>query len=33
VPHPVGGEPVKIGAPVPDDLRRLDRALGLSPAL
>ena len=32
VPHPVGGAPVNIGAPVPDDLRRLDRALGLSSA-
>jgi 23S rRNA pseudouridine1911/1915/1917 synthase len=31
VPHPVGGAPVVIEAPVPDDLRRLDRALGLRP--
>lgn len=31
VPHPVGGTPVVIEAPVPDDLRRLDRALGLRP--
>ena len=32
VPHPTSGEPVRIGAPVPDDLRRLDRALGLASA-
>lgn len=31
VPHPVGGAPVVIEAPLPDDLRRLDRALGLRP--
>ena len=31
VPHPVGGAPVAIEAPVPDDLRRLDAALRLSP--
>ena len=31
VPHPVGGAPVAIEAPVPDDLRRLDAALALSP--
>lgn len=31
VPHPVGGAPVEIEAAVPDDLRRLDRALGMRP--
>lgn len=31
VPHPVGGAPVTVDAPVPDDLARLDRALGLRP--
>ena len=31
VPHPVGGAPLTIEAPVPDDLRRLDRALRLAP--
>lgn len=31
VPHPVGGAPVAIEAPVPEDLRRLDAALRLDP--
>ncbi len=31
VPHPVGGAPVVIEAPIPDDLRRLDRVLGMVP--
>lgn len=31
VPHPVGGTPVVVDAPVPEDLLRLDRALGLRP--
>jgi 23S rRNA pseudouridine1911/1915/1917 synthase len=31
VPHPVGGAPVAIEAPVPDDLRRLDEVLRLAP--
>lgn len=31
VPHPVGSAPLTITAPVPDDLRRLDAALGLVP--
>lgn len=31
VPHPVGGAPVVLEAPVPDDLVRLDAALRLSP--
>lgn len=33
VPHPVGGAPVVIEAPVPDDLRRLDAALSVEPPL
>jgi 23S rRNA-/tRNA-specific pseudouridylate synthase len=33
VPHPIGGGSVAIEAPVPDDLRRLDRALGIVPPL
>ena len=32
VPHPVTRAPVIVDAPVPDDLRRLDRDLGLRPA-
>jgi hypothetical protein len=32
VPHPVGGHAVAIEAPVPEDLMRLDRVLGLAPA-
>lgn len=31
VPHPVGGAPVVLEAPVPDDLERLDAALRLAP--
>ena len=31
VPHPVGGAPIVIEAPVPDELARLDRALGMVP--
>jgi 23S rRNA-/tRNA-specific pseudouridylate synthase len=31
VPHPVGGAPVAIEAPVPEDLLRLDRVLALRP--
>jgi 23S rRNA pseudouridine1911/1915/1917 synthase len=31
VPHPVGGAPVAIEAPLPEDLLRLDRVLGLHP--
>lgn len=31
VPHPVGGAPVVIEAPVPDELVRLDRALAMTP--
>jgi 23S rRNA pseudouridine1911/1915/1917 synthase len=30
-PHPVGGETVDVTAPVPADLERLDRRLGLAP--
>ena len=30
-PHPVGGSPVVLGAPVPDDLRKVDTRLGLEP--
>ena len=32
-PHPVGGQPVQVSAPVPDDLMRLDRRLHIDPAL
>jgi 23S rRNA pseudouridine1911/1915/1917 synthase len=32
-PHPVGGRPVELVAPVPEDLVLLDRALGLRPAV
>jgi hypothetical protein len=32
VPHPVGGASVAIEAPLPEDLLRLDRVLGLRPA-
>ena len=31
VPHPVGGKPIVIEAPIPDDLLRLDRVLGMMP--
>ena len=31
VPHPVGGAPLEIEAPVPEELRRLDRVLGTVP--
>jgi 23S rRNA pseudouridine1911/1915/1917 synthase len=31
VPHPVGGAPLAVEAPIPDDLLRLDAALGLEP--
>jgi 23S rRNA pseudouridine1911/1915/1917 synthase len=33
VPHPVGGRPVEAVAPVPQDLRALDRRLGIVPPL
>jgi 23S rRNA pseudouridine1911/1915/1917 synthase len=32
-PHPVGGQPVQVVAPVPEDLMRLDRRLGIEPGL
>jgi 23S rRNA pseudouridine1911/1915/1917 synthase len=31
--HPVGGAPVEVVAPIPADLRRLDRSLRISPPL
>ena len=32
-PHPVGGKPIQVAAPVPEDLMRTDRRLAIDPGL